>query len=48
MSHLKVMGWNVQVAMWWGDGPCDLSVSPSPFGLDFGILDIRLGLDNSN
>ena len=21
-------------------GPCDLSVSPSPFGLDFGTLDI--------
>ena len=20
-------------------GPCDLSVSPSPFGLDFGTLD---------
>ena len=27
-------------------GPCDFSVSPSPFGLDFGILDFGLGLDN--
>ena len=25
--------------MWWGGGPCDFSVSPSPFGLDFGTLD---------
>ena len=24
---------------WWGGGPCDFSVSPSPFGLDFGTLD---------
>ena len=33
-SCLKVMGW-------WGGvgGPCDFSVSPSPFGLDFGTLD---------
>ena len=23
----------------WVGGPCDLSVSPSPFGLDFGTLD---------
>ena len=23
----------------WGGGPCDFSVSPSPFGLDFGTLD---------
>ena len=34
----------------WGDGvvggPCDFSVSPSPFGLDFGTLDFSLGLDN--
>ena len=30
-SCLKVMGW--------GGGPCDFSVSPSPFGLDFGTLD---------
>ena len=28
-------------------GPCDFSVSPSPFGLDFGTLDFGLGLDNS-
>ena len=32
-SCLKVLGW------WWGGGPCDFSVSPSPFGLDFGTLD---------
>ena len=24
---------------WVGGGPCDFSVSPSPFGLDFGTLD---------
>ena len=36
------MGWNVQVAMWLGGGPCDFSVSPSPFGLDFGTLDLGL------
>ena len=29
-------------------GPCDFSVSPSPFGLDFGTLDFGLGLDNNN
>ena len=29
-----------------GGGPCDFSVSPSPFGLDFGSLDFGLGLDN--
>ena len=23
----------------WPHGPCDFSVSPSPFGLDFGTLD---------
>ena len=23
----------------WLGGPCDFSVSPSPFGLDFGTLD---------
>ena len=23
----------------WVGGPCDFSVSPSPFGLDFGNLD---------
>ena len=30
-------------------GPCNFSVSPSPFGLDFetGTLDFGLGLDNS-
>ena len=33
-SCLKFMGWWVGVG-----GPCDVSVSPSPFGLDFGILD---------
>ena len=27
-----------------GGGPCDFSVSPSPFGLDFGTLDSDLGL----
>ena len=34
-SCLKVIGW------WWGGGggPWDFSVSPSPFGLDFGTLD---------
>ena len=34
-SCLKVSGG------WWGGvgGPCDFSVSPSPFGLDFGTLD---------
>ena len=30
----------------WVGGPCDVSVSPSPFGLDFGTLDFGLGLDN--
>ena len=29
----------MQAAMWWGGGPCDFSVSPSPFGLNFGTLD---------
>ena len=33
-SCLKVMGGV-------GGGPCDFSVSPSPFGLDFGTLDFR-------
>ena len=28
-------------------GPCDFSVSPSPFGLDFGTLDFGLGLDKN-
>ena len=41
------MGWG------WVGGPCDFSVSPSPFGLDFGTLDFGLwdfglGLDNIN
>ena len=27
-------------------GPCDFSVGPSPFGLDFATLDFGLGLDN--
>ena len=39
---LKSWGWGG----WWGFGPCDFSVSPSPFGLDFGSLDFGLGLDN--
>ena len=32
----------------WGGvgGPCDFSVSPSPFGLDFETLDFGLGFDN--
>ena len=30
-----------------GVGPCDFSVSPIPFGLDFGTLDFGTGLDNS-
>ena len=25
-----------------GGGPCDFGVSPSPFGLDFGTLDLGL------
>ena len=29
----------------WGGGPCDFSVRPSPFGLDFETLDFGLGLD---
>ena len=28
-------------------GPCDFSVSPSPFGLDFETLDFGLRLDNN-
>ena len=28
-----------------GGGPCDFSVSPSPFGLDFGLWDFGFGLD---
>ena len=30
-----------------GGGPCDFSVSQSPFGLDFRTLDFGLGLDNN-
>ena len=40
-SRIKIMGW------WVGGGPRDFSVSPSPFGLDFGTLDFGLGLDNN-
>ena len=36
-SCFKVIG---GVVGWWGGGgPCDFSVSPSPFGLDFWTLD---------
>ena len=31
-----------------GGGPCDFSVSPSPFGLDFGTLDSEFGLGIDN
>ena len=40
-SCLKVIGW-------WGGGgggPWDFSVSPSPFGLDFGTLDLGLTIN---
>ena len=37
----------VQVAMWLGGGPCDFSVSPSPFGLNFWTLNFGLMLDNN-
>ena len=43
-SCLKVMGWVGGVGC-----PCDFSVSPSPFGLDFGTSDLGLtinALDN--
>ena len=33
LKSYRVVGW------WWGGGPCDFSVSPSPFALDFGTLD---------
>ena len=33
---------------WWGGGPCDFSVSPSPFGLDSGTWNFGLGLDNNH
>ena len=36
------MGW------WCGvGGPCDFGVSPSPFGLDFGTLDLGLTISLS-
>ena len=41
---LKVIGW-------WGGGgggPCDFSVSPSPFGLDFGTSDSGLTIKSLN
>ena len=38
--------WPSQIYAWpsriYGGGPCDFSVSPSPFGLDFGTLDLGL------
>ena len=37
-------GWRSRI---YGGGPCDFSVSPSPFGLDFWTWDFGLGLDNS-
>ena len=40
-SWLKVGVGNEQAAMWWGGGPCDYCVSPSPFDLDFGTLGLR-------
>ena len=36
---LKSYGWGGVVVGWGGGGPWDFSVSPSPFGLDFGTLD---------
>ena len=39
-SCLKVRG-GVGWVGGWGGGPCDFSVSPSPFSLDFGTLDFR-------
>ena len=45
---------DVQAAIWWVvGGPCDFSVSPSPFGLDFGTLglwtlDFRLWLNKKH
>ena len=38
-SCLKVIGWWGGGVGWGGGGPCDFSVSPSPFDLDFGTLD---------
>ena len=31
---------------WVGGGPCDVSVCPSPFGLDFENLDLDFGLSH--
>ena len=39
-SCLKVMGGGG-----WVGGPCDFSVSPSPFGLDFGTSDSGLTIN---
>ena len=39
-SCLKVMGGV--------GGPCDFSVSPSPFGLDFGTLDLGLTIKKTS
>ena len=46
---LKSYGWG---GVGW-DRPCDFSVSPSPFGLDFGTLDfgtldLGLAINQSN
>ena len=38
-SCLKVIGWWGGGVGWGGGGPCDFSVSPSTFDLDFGTLD---------
>ena len=35
------VGWVAGLGGWVG-GPCDFSVSPSPFGLDFGTKDSGL------
>ena len=41
LKSYRVVGWGGV------GGPCDFSVSPSPFGLDFGTLDFGLRLDNN-
>ena len=33
---------------WGGGGPCDFSVSPSPFGLDFGTSDLGLTIKKTS
>ena len=43
-SCLKVRG---GVVGWGGGGLCDYCVSPSPFGLDFGTLDLGLTISHS-